>query len=483
MIIITLCEKTEESLEKAFNMAIKKADLIEIRCDHLKFSLTQKLKKMLAHPKTLVTLRSQKEGGECIRSNDKRHHYLKEIIDLQPSYLDLEYARDLKLLDLVRRQSKKTKVILSYHNLKGAPQSLDYKLLSMKKHPAWKYKIAVFSKSTTHALKMLSLVQDHKDLIGISMGEKGRITRILGPLFNQPITYSYLGDKPAALGQLSYDELENLYHYSSLNSKTKLLGIIGNPLWQSPGYKTYNPLFAKEKINAIYLNFELEPYELSSFLKYCKKLNVFGLSVTIPYKEKILKYVDYKHPEQKDIGSVNTLLFKKQGLYAMNTDGLGAVELLEQGGSIENKKAVIIGSGGTAYGIGHALKAKKAFVTITNRTDSKAKKLARKLKVDFMPFENLSKLSENDYDILIHTTPVGNVDPNDCLVPTKILFPQKRVLDVVFNESSLLKKAKAKDAIVYNGKTFWVYQAAKQFELWFKSKDPKLKKKLKAHMP
>lgn len=483
MIIITICEKTEIGLEKAFRKAVNEADLVEVRCDFLKTALTGKVKKVLSHPKVLLTLRSNKEGGQCRRDRKSRHEYLKEIIGLKPAYLDLEYARDLKLLDELKKQSKKTKVILSYHSINRFPSQLEQKLFSMQKHSAWKYKIAVFAKSVTESLKMLCLVKEHKNFIGICMGEKGMITRVIGPLFHQPFTFCYLEGLPAAPGQISYQELTNLYHYRTLNPKTKLLGIIGNPLWQSPGYKTYNSLFKKENINAIYLNFEIKPRELGSFINYCKKLNVFGLSVTIPFKEKILAYVAQKNPIQKDIGSVNTLLFKKEGLYAMNTDGLGAVELLETSGDVKNKKVLIIGAGGTACGIGHALKSKKASVTIINRTDKKAKKLARSLKADFKPFNELSKLTEQDYDILIHTTPVGNNKPNDTLVPNQILFSKKRVLDVVFTDTKLLKNAQKKQAKVYNGKTFWVYQAAKQFELWFNSKDSNLKAKLKAHMP
>ncbi len=483
MIIISIGENKFATLVKKANQAQKQAGLLEIRLDCLSSFTPTQIERLNKEFSPLFTLRSKKEGGVKDFSPSKRKELLKEVIELKPKYLDLEFKRDLSLISYLKKVSPKTKLILSFHDTQKMPAQIDKLILSMKKHRPWKVKIVATAKSTLDALKMLTYVKKHKGVIGIAMGDKGFLTRLLGPFCKEPITYAALSQKgQTAPGQFSARELEDLYNYSKLNSKTKLLAILGNPLSQSPGYRVYNQMFKKQKVNALYVNIELEKRELKKAISLMQELGFFGASVTIPFKEKVMPFIRSSPKKQKGIPSLNSLLFHKKEIVALNTDGIGALKLFKKRG-VRNKKVLILGAGGTAKGIGFVLKQAGAQITISNRTDSKAKALARSLKGTFRPFETLKGLKKEDYDILVQATSVGNKDPKACILDSKVIYPGKTVLDVVFTETKLARIARKKNCTVFTGKVFWVSQAEEQIRFWFKKVKPNTSKLMNHYMP
>lgn len=482
MIIISIGETRFQTLLKKARLAKKKADLIEVRLDYLGSFSEKEIEQLQSEFSPLFTLRSVKEGGECPISSRERKKLLTLIIDQKPDYLDLEYKRDKALLPYLKKHSPKTKLILSYHDTRKMPLNLEKLISEMKAYKPWKVKCVGYANKTIDALEMLSYVKRYSNLIGIAMGEKGFLTRVLGPLYKQPITYCAL-EETTAPGQFTYSEIEKTFNYSKLNEKTKLLGIIGNPLAQSPGYKVYNQIFAHQKINAVYVNVELEKDKLDDGIDFLKELKFFGCSVTIPFKEDVLAFVTSHEQKQKGILSVNSLMFKGSSIKAKNTDGIGALKLLENKGSIKGKKVLILGAGGTAHGIGFVLKQHGAQISIMNRTNSKAKALASHLKGEYRPFSRLSYIEKEDYDILVHTTSVGNKSKTDTLVPSKILYKGKIVLDVVFGETKLLENARKKGCLTCDGKTFWRAQGIVQLQFWFDKVSPSTPELMRRYMP
>jgi len=483
MIIVSIAENKFSDLVKRATQAQKQADLIEIRLEALSSFNSSQIEKLNVAFSPLFTLRSKKEGGAKAFSPSKRKALLKELIDLKPKYLDLEFKRDTSLIPYLKKVSPKTKLILSFHDTQKMPANIDALILKMKKYKPWKVKVVGTAKSTLDALKMLTHVKKHSNVIGIAMGEKGFLTRLLGPLYKEPITYATLTQKgQTAPGQFSANELEEVFNYSRLNSKTKLLAILGNPLSQSPGYKVYNQMFKKQKINALYVNIELEKGKIKTAIPLMQELGFFGASVTIPFKESVKPFVKSIAKKQKEIGSLNSLLFHKKGIKSLNTDGIGALKLFKSKG-IRNKKVLILGAGGTAKGIGFVLKQAGAEITIANRTDAKAKALAKSLEGRFRPFETLKCLKKEDYDILVQATSVGNDDPKACLLDSRVIYPGKQVLDVVFRETKLARIARKKNCTVFTGKTFWISQAEEQIRFWFKKVKPNTSKLMNHYMP
>ena len=410
----------------------------------------------------LWTFRSKKEGGEENVSPKERKQVLKKLILLKPKYLDLEEVRDRSLIYELKEKSPKTKLVLSYHNFSSFPKNCEERLLKMKKHAAWKYKIAAVAVRTTDALKMLLLVQKHAHFIGIAMGEKVRWMRLLSPVYKQPFTYAALNaQKPGASCQLTLDELKKA-RYESFNSHTKVLGIIGTPLSQSPGVRVYNSLFAQRGLNALYLNFEIEPKEVAPFLKMMVQLKFGGLSVTVPHKEKVAACL----PSSFKIQACNTLKLEKGRLCGKNTDGEGAALALKKSGPLKGKKILIVGAGGAAKGIVNALKPFGAQLTFINRSNQKAKRLASMSGGTCRPFTDLLRLKKEDYDILLHTTSFGSATKS--LIPTSALYAGKVVMDISLKASKLIKEAQKKRCKCIDGNTFWIEQAFLQFKWWFK---------------
>ncbi|MBP7074645.1 MAG: type I 3-dehydroquinate dehydratase [Rhabdochlamydiaceae bacterium] len=311
-------------------------------------------------------------------------------------------------------------LIVSYHNFDETPD-LNEVLSQMKaRHPkAQFYKIAAFANSTLDTLRMVHFQRSHKNVIGISMGEKGILTRILSPFTYAPLSEE---DKNAP-GQLLWSELETIYHYRSLNSETRLYGLLGNPVKQSIGHLYHNDRFFQKNMNAVYVKLLVLPEELPAFFEAIQDLPFWGFSVTAPLKEKIIE------------GSIiNTIYRTKNGWENCNTDGKAAADVL---GDIAEKKIVILGVGGAAKAIGAELIKRKAKITFLRRH------------MEIPP-----------YDILINASSSGDPDFKDHFIPGTI------VMDISIRTTPFLMRAKARGCDIMDGLPMFFGQAALQSEIW-----------------
>ena len=143
---------------------------------------------------------------------------------------------------------------------------------------------------------------------------------------------------------------------SGANTKTALYCIFGNPVTHSKSPVMHNVLFNNNKINAVYLAFNIENIKVG--IEAVREFNIKGVSITIPFKEKVMKYLDEIDNQANDIGAVNTIVNKNGKLIGYNTDwSCGIVPLKKY--HIKDKKVGIIGAGGAAHAIGYGIKKKK----------------------------------------------------------------------------------------------------------------------------
>jgi 3-dehydroquinate dehydratase/shikimate dehydrogenase len=352
-----------------------------------------------------------------------------------------------------------TKFILSYHNFQETPTDLEALYHVMKNSTAYGYKIAAMVHSTNDALKMLLFAKSHNNLSVICMGEKGKFARVLGPVVGNQIDYaSLIAKEQTASGQLTVSELMEFYHYSSLNEKTAIYGLIGDPIDKSLGYVYHNRVFRERDVNAVYVKMCVKPEELAEFIPLAARLGIKGLSVTMPLKEKIFSFLDEIQPAMKQIGAVNTLLFKDGKIKGANYDGEGALDALEKKSVVRGKKVVLLGAGGAARAIAFEAKRRGAAVVILNRTVQRAKELAAELSCDAGAIDELP----DAYDILINCTPnLMPIDPQ--LIKAKIV-----VMDVINSpsETAFLTAASLKECELVYGKEMFLNQAAKQTAFW-----------------
>ena len=255
-----------------------------------------------------------------------------------------------------------------------------------------------------------------------------------------------------------------------ITGNTKVYGVIGQPVAHSLGPVMHNRAFAMSGYPGVYVAFEV--HDVAAAVNGMRALNIQGISVTIPHKESIIQYLDQVDDNARVIGAVNTVVNNGGSLIGYNTDADGAVRALSEKSAIKNKNIAILGAGGAARAIGFGLLKNGGRVHIINRSADKGKKLADFLGADFYSLEQFDQVP---CDILINTTPVGmHPKVDEMPVSRAQLRDSMLVMDIIYNplKTSLLETAEQIGAKIINGVPMFVYQGAKQFELWTGLKAP-----------
>lgn len=247
----------------------------------------------------------------------------------------------------------------------------------------------------------------------------------------------------------------------------KVFMIIGNPVKHSLSPLLHNTAYAKLNLGKQYLfrAEEIKNNDLKSFFDRVIVDGIAGISVTIPYKEKVLKFLDYVDKEAEKIGAVNTVVNNNGILTGFNTDYIGAITALEKRTKLKGKKTAVIGAGGAARAIVYGLKKNGAIVKIFNRSGDRAQSLVREFGCEAGSLDDLDEVKE--MDIIINATSVGM---NEDKSPLKkgLLNKKHLVLDVVYSPkvTRLIKDAKAVGAEVVYGYEMLLYQGVAQFKLY-----------------
>ena len=253
----------------------------------------------------------------------------------------------------------------------------------------------------------------------------------------------------------------------------KFFGIIGNPIKHSLSPILHNYWFKKYNINAEYSIIEATDEDLPRIVNKIKNGEYSGINVTLPYKQKIIGFVDKIINDAELTGSVNTVLKGNDGsVTGENTDvfGLQAAYLKEIDNS-SNKKVLIIGAGGVSPSV--ILSFQKSGVkniSITNRTKEKCIFLKKKFKfLNILSYEDLEKEIKN-FDIIINATSLGlkngeDFDFNFLSTKTDAIY-----IDTIYNplETKTFKYLKDEGRKVFNGLDMFIYQGQKSFYLWNK---------------
>jgi shikimate dehydrogenase len=257
-----------------------------------------------------------------------------------------------------------------------------------------------------------------------------------------------------------------------INADTQICCLIGDPVEHSLSPLIHNAGYQALGINYAYVSFQVK--DIKQAIEGVRGLGIRGASITIPHKTSAIKYLDRLDPLAEKTGAVNTIVNDDGVLTGYNTDGDGALQALEEVTSLKGKKNVLIGSGGAASAIAFGLKAKGVKLVVLNRTEAKASNLAKK--VNASGFGGLNRLSEiASADILINATPVGMWPQTDqSIILKELLHDGLTVFDIVYNpkETRLLIEARERGCNIVYGYKMFLYQAARQFELFTGLKAP-----------
>ncbi|MCX7747483.1 MAG: shikimate dehydrogenase [Clostridia bacterium] len=266
-----------------------------------------------------------------------------------------------------------------------------------------------------------------------------------------------------------------------VSGKTRLVGIIGNPLEHSISPYLHNSISSLLGVDFIYVPFRVEKESLENAVKGLKAINVVGFNVTIPYKKDIMKFIDDNTKEALLMGAVNTVKYIEGRFYGYNTDAEGFSRAFKEGtgGSFKGKKVAIIGAGGAARAIAVKIAVEGASnIALINRTLSKASDISdiinnniREAAASSYALDDAkAKKVFSESDIIINTTSIGmypeiNVSPIDA----SFVFSKGQIVyDAIYNplETKFLEEAKKAGCKTSNGLGMLFYQGIYAYEIW-----------------
>ncbi len=264
-----------------------------------------------------------------------------------------------------------------------------------------------------------------------------------------------------------------------VSGKTKLCGLIGDPVEHTMSPVMHNAAFKKMGLDYLYVPFRVKKEELANAVEGMKALNIKGLNVTIPHKVAIIPFLDELDHLAERLGAVNTIVNNDGILTGYNTDASGFLQaLLEDGVEPREKTIVILGAGGASRAVSFALAERGAHLVILNRLLELdwAEELAGRIsKIFEREVEALELNRENltgvlrEADILVNATSVGMTpNINETPVLSDLLKSSLIVVDVVYNpiKTRLQKEAEAAGAKTISGLDMLVWQGALAFEKW-----------------
>jgi shikimate dehydrogenase len=270
-----------------------------------------------------------------------------------------------------------------------------------------------------------------------------------------------------------------------LSGKTKICGLIGDPVGHSLSPSLQNAAFQRLGLDYVYVVFRVTRENLEDAILGTRSLGFCGLNVTMPHKIDVIQYLDELDETAKNIGSVNTILNRNGVLIGYTTDGTGFLEaLIYNGVNPSGKKIVLLGAGGASRSVSFTLAKEAGELVILNRTLRRAEILVSDLTsllgksraVRAGRLSNKSLKEElGDADILVNATSVG-MHPKETSTPVDASFlrPSLVVFDLVYEpiETRLLKEARRIGAKTIDGLVLLVHQGAASFEIWTGKKAP-----------
>ena len=251
------------------------------------------------------------------------------------------------------------------------------------------------------------------------------------------------------------------------DSKIKVCLIMGYPVKNSKSPAMHTAGFKALGIENefLFLPSEVKPENLQEAVNAARKLNIKGVSVTMPYKEEIIKYIDILDDDAEEIGAVNTIINNEGELTGYNTDWIGAITALEKKTALAGKKVAVIGAGGAARAIVFGLVRKGSNIKIYNRSIDKAKEIANDFGVEFGSLDDLPEVGR--YEIIINASSVG-MNEDKSPIDKNLINKNQIIFDIVYSpmETKLIKDAKEKGATVIYGYEMLLYQGVEQFKMY-----------------
>lgn len=462
-------------MARLVRLALRETRTVELRLDWLQTDRErEKFLKWLKRSRFrnvqfLATCRRRLGGGELPGDAGEELHWLMRAKQAGCTWCDLEVETLRELPGgQVRGYDVPNHVLLSIHDFRRTP-NFPAKISLPKNAGVDAVKIAAMAQSIGDSVRMLHLARVSPQLVAVPMGEKGLPARILALKNGSGLAYAPVAAATAP-GQVSLHDLKYLYRAHQLNAKTKIFGVIGNPISHSLSPLLHNTGYVAARVNAVYLPFLVE--KLSGFIRAIPEFELSGFSVTLPHKQAIFRYLSECDPLAEKIGAVNTVTVAKNGnLHGSNTDYVGVLRALQKKLPLNRSRVLIFGAGGSARAAAFALASAGAEVLICARREEAAKKLARACGAGVVQREALRR---EKFDAILNSTPVG-MHPHSGISPLHANELNCSVLmDLIYRplETRLLRLGKARGIQTVSGLEMFLAQGFAQWELWTGKRAP-----------
>ncbi|GMU64986.1 MAG: hypothetical protein AMXMBFR36_12600 [Acidobacteriota bacterium] len=444
-----------------------RADWLELRADRVGDVPAERLREHFPG-QLLYTLRSRAEGGAFAGPREGRR---RRIAAASAGFdrVDLEAERDLArdLLDAIEPERR----IVSWHGPAGDLAALRSRWQHVRTTPACFYKLVPRAAHSGEELVPLLLAAEvrRRDLICFAGGEAGFWTRLVAPRLGAPVVYASATALPAAPGMLPLATLERDYALPDLPPLASLYGVVGRPALASLSPRLHNAAFRAHGLAALFVPFEVEHFgdfwleivEPESLARI--GLPLAGLAVTAPHKEVAFTVAGATSPLANRLQAVNTLVHRDGVWEGESTDAEGVLgALAARGVDVAGRRAAVVGCGGAGRAAALGLARAGAAVAIVNRGEERGLAAARDLGLPFVP---LRELAPEDFDLLVHATPIGRGTDEPPPFDAARLPPGAVVVDLVYGErpTPLVAAARGRGLVAVDGREVLLAQAIPQF--------------------
>ena len=460
--------------------ALRETRTVELRLDWLgsrseirkvlRWLAGKKGKRARSRATLIATCRRRVAGGKFAGSIKDQFEILQEAGRAGCAWLDIEIetAQKLSKREFAALKSE-AKILISYHDFKRTPANLKRVTARLLRAGGAAIKIAAHAKDYRDTCRLLQLARANRRVVAIPMGEVGAAARILALRSGSALAYAPV-EESTAPGQISLSAMKALYRADRIDRRTRVYGVIGNPVHHSLSPLMQNAAFEERHMDAVYVPFLVR--DLRDFLGAIPEFGVLGFSVTIPHKQAIIKHLDDCDPLAAAIGAVNTAVVRGGGkLFGYNTDYVGVLRALESQVALAGSSVLILGAGGAARAVAFALARAGAAVCICARRPANAKELARTLGGEAIA---RSKLRGEFFDAIVNATPVG-MYPNANQSPLQSSELNCRlVFDLIYRpgRTRLLQLAERRGIETVSGVEMFLAQGMGQWEIWTGERAP-----------
>lgn len=466
---------------KATTSATRRPYAIELRLDFLSAraeiaTLLKWIGRQRKMPTFIATCRRHQAGGQFRGSAADEISILKEAVAAGCRWCDVEIETAEKIaVDEMRNALTPARLLISAHEFKRLPQDLPSLVRRLDTFGGDAIKIAAATRSLSDVRRLIEVVSGRHDVVAVPMGNDMPEARILALRQGSALAYAPVA-RSTAPGQIAFGEIELMYRLrrrfgrskTGINRRTRLYGVVGDPIAHSLSPLMHNAAFAERHSDAIYLPFRV--CNLADFMGAIEPFQVAGFSVTLPHKESILRYLDRCDPLAAEIGAVNTVVVRRRKLYGYNTDFIGVLRAIERRLPLHSSSVLLVGGGGSARAAAFALARAGAGVSVWARRPRRARALARAVGGEAIDRPDIKRRS---FDAIVNCTPVG-MHPNGGSPLEGRELNCGLVMDLIYRpiKTELMRRAEERGIETISGVEMFVAQGVAQWELWMGERAP-----------